>query len=86
MLTKLTKKLISTPGKVVNRALFYSARAADPQNRPIFRLEQTCSCHIPFERKFSAESHFPYPKTPNKPREQNMHGKSSQFLTFLIKN
>ena len=33
-------------------------RAADPQNRPIFRLEQTSSCHIPFERKFSAESHF----------------------------
>ena len=60
------KKLVATLRNVANDALFYPTHAADPQNGPTFRLEQTYSCHIPFEREISAELHFAYQKTPIK--------------------
>ena len=82
---KSTEKLVPTPGKVPNHALFYPTHATNPQNGPIFRLEQTYSFHIIFERDFSAESHFPYQKTSNKPIKQRMHLKSSELFTFLVK-
>ena len=41
------------------------------------------SCHIPFEKEISAESHLEYQKTPIKPL--NQHIKYSEFFTFLVK-
>ena len=82
---KSIKQLVATLGKVANHVLFYPTHASAPQNGPISRLEQTYSCYVPFERKISAESHFQYQKTPNKPLNQHMFLKYSAFFIFLVK-
>ena len=72
--------MVAALGKVANHTLFYPTHPANPQNGPIFRPEQTYSCHILFEKEISAESHFAYQKTPIKPLNQHMLLKLSAFF------
>ena len=60
------KKCLQPWERLPTTPFFTQHMLPTPQNLPMFRLEQTYSCHIPFEREISDESHFSHQKTPVK--------------------
>ena len=75
---QLQERLPTTP-------IFTPHMPRTPEMDHFLDLNKHTPFHILFERDFSAESHFPYQKMPNKPIKQRMHLKSSELFIFMVK-